>query len=29
MGNLIEYFAKIGYKHTYEIGDRVQGDFNR
>ena len=28
MGNLTEYFAKIGYKHTYEIGDRVQGDWN-
>ena len=28
MGNLTEYFAKIGYKHTYEIGDRVQGEWN-
>lgn len=28
MGNLTDYFAKIGYKHTYDIGDRVQGKWN-
>ena len=29
MGNLTDYFAKIGYKHTYDIGDRVQGYWNK
>lgn len=28
MGTLTDYFAKIGYKHTYDIGDRVQGKWN-
>lgn len=28
MGSLTDYFAKIGYKHTYDIGDRVQGKWN-
>lgn len=25
MATLTDYFAKIGYKHTYDIGDRVEG----
>jgi hypothetical protein len=25
MGNQSDYFNKIGYKHTYDIGDRVIG----
>ena len=28
MGTQTDYFAKIGYKHTYEIGDRVEGKWN-
>jgi len=28
MASLTDYFAKIGYKHTYEIGDRVEGKWN-
>mgnify|MGYP003347879955 CR=1 FL=1 len=28
MGTLTDYFAKIAYKHTYEIGDRVEGKWN-
>ena len=28
MGTQTDYFARIGYKHTYEIGDRVEGKWN-
>lgn len=28
MGSLTDYFARIGYKHTYDIGDRVEGKWN-
>jgi hypothetical protein len=28
MASLTDYFAKIGYKHTYDIGDRVEGKWN-
>lgn len=28
MGTLTDYFEKIAYKHTYEIGDRVGGTWN-
>ena len=28
MGNQTDYFNKIGYKHTYDIGDRVIGNWN-
>ncbi len=28
MASLTEYFAKIAYKHTYDIGDRVEGKWN-
>ena len=28
MGTLTDYFAKTAYKHTYEIGDRVEGKWN-
>lgn len=28
MPSLTDYFAKIAYKHTYEMGDRVQGKWN-
>ena len=29
MGNQTDYFNKIGYKHTYNIGDRVFGRWNK
>lgn len=29
MGNQTDYFNKIGYKHTYNIGDRVFGKLNK
>ena len=29
MGNQSDYFNRIGYKHTYDIGDRVIGKWNR
>ena len=29
MGNQTDYFNKIGYKHTYNIGDRVFGHYNK
>ena len=29
MGNQTDYFNKIGYKHTYDIGDRVFGKWNK
>jgi hypothetical protein len=29
MGNQTDYFNRIGYKHTYEIGDRVFGHWNK
>jgi hypothetical protein len=28
MGNQTDYFNKIGYKHVYDIGDRVSGVWN-
>ena len=28
MGTQTDYFNKIGYKHTYDIGDRVFGHWN-
>jgi len=29
MSNLAEYFEKIAYKPKYQIGDRVQGTWNK
>lgn len=29
MGTQSDYFNRIGYKHTYDIGDRVIGHWNR
>lgn len=29
MGNQSDYFNRIGYKHTYDIGDRVIGKWNK
>jgi hypothetical protein len=29
MGNQSDYFNRIGYKHTYDIGDRVFGHWNQ
>ena len=29
MGTQTDYFNKIGYKHTYDIGDRVFGYFKK
>ena len=29
MGNQTDYFNKIGYQHTYEMGDRVFGYYNK
>jgi hypothetical protein len=29
MGNQTDYFNKIGYKHTYDIGDRVFGHYDK
>lgn len=29
MGNQTDYFDRIGYKHVYDIGDRVIGRWNR
>jgi len=29
MGNQTDYFNKIGYKHVYDIGDRVIGSWNK
>jgi hypothetical protein len=29
MGNQTDYFNKIGYKHTYDIGDRVFGYYDK
>jgi hypothetical protein len=28
MGTQTDYFNRIGYKHTYDIGDRVEGKWN-
>lgn len=28
MGNQTDYFNRIGYKHTYNIGERVFGHYN-
>lgn len=29
MGTQTDYFNKIGYKHTYDIGDRVIGKYQK
>lgn len=29
MGNVTDYFDRIGYKPTWHIGDRVQGRWNK
>ena len=29
MASLSDYFNKTGYKHTYDIGDRVFGHYNK
>lgn len=29
MGNQTDYFERIGYKATYQIGDRVYGKYNK
>ena len=29
MGTQTDYFDRIGYKHTYDIGDRVIGKYNK
>ena len=29
MGTQTDYFNRIGYKHTYDIGDRVTGKWNK
>lgn len=29
MGSQTDYFNRIGYKHIYDIGDRVIGKWNR
>jgi hypothetical protein len=29
MGNQTDYFNRIGYKHVYDIGDRVIGRWNK
>ena len=29
MGTQTDYFNKVGYKHTYEIGDRVFGKYKK
>ena len=29
MGNQTDYFNRIGYKHVYDIGDRVIGKWNK
>lgn len=29
MGNQTDYFNKKGYQHTYDIGDRVFGKYNK
>ena len=29
MGNQTDYFNRIGYKHTYDIGDRVFGYYKK
>jgi hypothetical protein len=29
MGSQTDYFNKIGYKHTYDIGDRVIGKWHK
>ena len=29
MGTQTDYFNRIGYKHTYDIGDRVFGKWNK
>lgn len=28
MGTQTDYFNRIGYKHTYDLGDRVEGKWN-
>ena len=28
MGTQTDYFQRIGYKHTYDIGDRLSGKLN-
>jgi hypothetical protein len=29
MGNQTDYFNRIGYKHVYDMGDRVIGKWNK
>lgn len=29
MATLTDYFKRIGYKHVYDIGDRVEGKWNK
>jgi len=29
MGTQTDYFNRIGYKHTYDLGDRVEGKWNK
>lgn len=29
MGTQTDYFNKIGYKHVYDIGDRITGKWNK
>jgi len=29
MGNQTDYFNRIGYKHTYDIGDRIFGRWHK
>jgi len=29
MGTQTDYFNRIGYKHKYDIGDRVEGKWNK
>lgn len=28
MGTQTDYFNRIGYKHTYDLGDRIEGTWN-
>jgi hypothetical protein len=28
MGTQTDYFNRVGYKHTYDIGDRIEGKWN-
>lgn len=29
MASLTDYFKSIGYKHVYDLGDRVEGKWNK